>query len=84
MSPKPWHLGDKALVEVDIEIFRVAFFKFFVFFVNFVFKVSQTVVQRIHVVFDTRESAMKGIMHLFALELGESLLLGRCQRHTGC
>ncbi len=84
MRPKPWHLGDKALVEVDIEIFGVAFFKFFVFFVNFVFKVRQAAVECVHVVLDTCKSAMKRIVYLLAFELGESLLLGRCQRSTGC
>ena len=37
---KAWHLGDNALVEVDFEIFGVAFFKLTVFFMNFLFKVS--------------------------------------------
>ncbi len=73
--PEPWHLGDKVLVEFDVEVFWITFVEVCIFFVNFVFEVRQPIVERIHIVFDARQTAVKRIVHLFTLELGLLLLL---------
>ena len=74
-----WHMRDKALVEIDVEIFRIAFFKFAILFVHFFFEIRQTPVECLYVVFDACKTAMKRVVHLLAFELGQSLLF-RCRQ----
>ena len=72
-----------ALVEVHLKVVRVAFFKLGIFFVNFFFKVGQAAVEGLDVVLDTGESAVKSVVHLFALEHLLLLLLSGREWRTG-